>query len=104
MSLNGSPLSEKLTALAMLIADILQEVEVPERLNSSPLGEHLTALGNEISQMLENPGAPRSLKIQLQNFTGICRNDLPDNLEEEIEIIEARILLPEILIRLNQLG
>lgn len=54
-----------------------------------------------MAAIIENPDAPGKLKDQLEEFITNCRGKLKREASDEIDSLEFRLLLPEILKRLQ---
>ena len=67
----------------------------------SLLSEQLRALGALVSEILENPDAPNSLKAYLETLAPGMRETLVKEKQAEIDALEAKVLLPEIMSRMG---
>jgi len=61
----------------------------------------LNALIKSIIDILTDPTMPRKLKTQLEVFLDRCLESLPEEALKEIEILKVKMLLPEVLSRLQ---
>jgi len=67
----------------------------------SRLSEQLTAFGSIVADISENPEARPRLRSELRNIAYVLKEGLSDEDRREIEALELKFLLPEILKRLN---
>lgn len=65
------------------------------------LAETLADLGAIVYEILCHSKAPEELKAQLESLTPNLKEALPPHQKAEIEAIEARLILPEILRRIQ---
>ena len=63
--------------------------------------DQLQALGTAVANILFNPKVSPTVRHRLTDLILECRESLPDEAKAEIAAIEARLILPEILKRLQ---